>query len=65
METESEYPYKGKDVTCKYSKSKATNVEVSTYKNVTPKSVSQMKAAVAIEPTSVSVDAAGRQFMNY
>lgn len=30
-----------------------------------PKNVSQMKAALAIKPLAVSVDAAGRQFMNY
>lgn len=39
MELESVYPYTGKDGTCKYSQSKATSVEVKTYKNVTPKSV--------------------------
>jgi len=67
MELESDYAYTGRDGKCKYSASKATNVSTTkqAYVAVTPKNVKQMKAAVAEMPLAVSVDAAGRQFMNY
>lgn len=56
LELESVYPYKGVDGTCTLSKDKEL-VEVTTYATVTPKSVSQLKAAVAQGTVSVAIEA--------
>lgn len=67
-ELQSAYPYtsgNGKSGKCKYSKESKTSVEVSSFKKVTPSNPSQMKAAVAQQPISVSVDASWPLFMTY
>merc|ERR1712084_106586 len=56
-ELESVYTYTAKNGTCAYDESSATAVEVSTYKTVKKDNVEQMKAAVAQQPTSVSIEA--------
>merc|ERR1712060_799751 len=52
-ELETVYAYTAKNGTCQYDSKSKTSVEVSTYKTVTKDNVSQMKAAVAQQPTSV------------
>ena len=64
-ELESVYPYTAKNGTCQYNKSSATAVDVSTYTIVTKDNVEQMKAAVAKQPTSVSIEADKMVFQQY
>lgn len=47
LELESTYPYTATDGTCKWAKAKA-KVEVTTYAEVPPKSVAQLKAAIDV-----------------
>jgi C1A family cysteine protease len=63
-ELETDYPYKARTQKCAYNSSKG-QVEVSTYATVPKKSVDQLKAAIAKQPTCVSVDAEDSQFMYY
>jgi C1A family cysteine protease len=63
-ELESVYPYTAVDGTCMYNQSSTTAVDVSSYLNVNIDDVAAMKAAVAQQPVSVSLDA-GHLFMNY
>ena len=63
-ELESVYPYTAVDGTCMYNTSSTTAVDVSSYLNVTIDDVAAMKAAVAQQPVSVSLDA-GHLFMYY
>jgi len=68
-ELESVYPYtsgttKAKG-SCQYNKDSTTAVEVSTYKNVTANSPSQMKAALAQQPLAVSIEADKKVFQTY
>jgi len=56
MELGSVYPYKATAGTCKFSKTKAL-VNVNSYTAVPKKSVAQLKAAVDVQPTCVSVEA--------
>lgn len=55
MMLESEYPYKGKDQKCNYNKSQG-KLMVTKNTVVPPKSVAQIKAALTVQPTGVSVD---------
>merc|ERR1712226_8720 len=64
-ELESVYKYTAKNGTCAYNKDSTTAVDVSTYTNVTKNNVSQMKAAVAAQPVSVSIEADKRVFQQY
>lgn len=60
--TEKEYPYLARrtilpwDKKCEEAETKATT-KVTTYKDVTPKSESQMKAALAKQPVSIAIEA--------
>jgi len=54
--TEAAYPYTARNGTCKFEKSEA-QVTISGYKDVTPKSESQLMAAVAKQPVSIAVQA--------
>jgi C1A family cysteine protease len=59
-ELESVYPYtsgNGRSGACTYDAASATAVTVSDYTNVTPSTVSQMKAAVTQQPTAVAIQA--------
>jgi C1A family cysteine protease len=64
-ELESVYQYTAKNGTCAYKESSATAVEVSAYTNVTADNVEQMKAAVAKQPVSVSIEADKMVFQQY
>jgi len=62
MMLEADYPYTGKDGSCHASTGK---VSVTSYSRVTTYSPSQLKAAIAKTPTSVSVEADKSVFQNY
>lgn len=54
LETEDEYPYKARDQACAEGKG---TVKVTDYSDVQPKSVDQLKAAIAEGPVSVAIEA--------
>jgi len=62
---ESNYGYKAVDGTCAYSQTAATSVTVSDFVNVTANSVTALKAAVAQQPVSVSIEADKLVFQMY
>uniref|UniRef100_A0A7S3W976 Uncharacterized protein n=1 Tax=Strombidinopsis acuminata TaxID=141414 RepID=A0A7S3W976_9SPIT len=64
LETESSYPYKGKDGSCKYDSSKG-KVKVSNYSRVSSKSSSALKSAISNGPVAVTVEADKSVFQNY
>ena len=67
-ELESVYPYTsggGQRGTCQYNESSATAVTVSTYADVTPDSVSQMKAALNQQPLAIAIEADQYCFQTY
>ncbi len=59
------YPYMAVDGTCKSKDKKPTKEEVSTYKDVTLDSPSQLKAAAANQPVSVGIEADKACFQFY
>jgi KDEL-tailed cysteine endopeptidase len=62
------YPYisgGGAMQTCAYNAASATSVDVSTYTDVTPQSVSQMKAALSKQPLAVAIEADQPSFQSY
>ena len=65
LESESDYPYKGVDGTCKYDKTKATTGVVTSHIDVTPKSVDQLTAALQKGPVSVAIEADKLVFQFY
>ncbi len=65
IELESAYPYTAKDGDCAYNEASATAVDVSDYTMVTSDSVEQMKAALAQQPLSVSIEADKLVFQTY
>jgi len=64
LETETDYPYTGKDGTCKFTKSKG-RVGATGYKNVAQNSQSQLRAAANIGPVSVAIEADKSVFQTY
>ena len=56
LELEDDYPYTAVDGTCKYVTSKGVG-KVSSFVDVTPKNADQLKAAVALGPVSVAIEA--------
>lgn len=64
IETESTYPFTGKFQRCEYQSTK-TVVKNDGYQNVAPKSVSQLKAALANQPVIVGIQANQRIFQLY
>lgn len=64
QELEKSYPYDARTRRCTAKKSLEL-VEAVSFKHVPKRSVPQLKAAVAAQPTCVSVDAAGRNWSNY
>jgi C1A family cysteine protease len=62
IETEAQYPYKGRDGTCA---AKGGSVEVKSFVDVTPKSPAALQAAVAEGPVSVAIDASSIFFQLY
>lgn len=63
QELESAYPYVAQTRSCKWSKSKG-KVSDTSYTQVTPRSVPDLKAAIAKQPTCVAVDC-GTPWMHY
>merc|ERR1711998_763295 len=62
IETEAQYPYKGRDGTCA---AKGGSVEVKSYQDVTVNDPSALAAAVAEGPVSVAIDAGSIFFQLY
>ena len=62
---ESSYQYTATDGTCAYSEAEASSVGVAAYSDVTSNNVAQMKAAVAQQPVSVSIEADKAVFQMY
>merc|ERR1712087_329163 len=62
LETESQYPYTGRDGTCQ---SVSGGVTVKNFADVQANSPSQLKAAVAQGPVSIALDGAGLAFQFY
>ena len=63
--SESTYPYLGYSSTCKYDSASTTGVKTTGYTNVAANNINQMKAALAIKPLSVSIDADSLVFQYY
>ena len=63
LELETDYPYTARTQKCKASATKEL-VEATSYSHVPDKSVTQLKAAIAVQPTCVSV-AADTDFQFY
>jgi KDEL-tailed cysteine endopeptidase len=64
LELESDYPYTAQDGSCKYDKSKTTQV-ASDYKYVTPKNANALKTALVAQPVSVLIEADQDVFQFY
>jgi C1A family cysteine protease len=64
LETESNYPYTGKDGTCHASSSKIA-VDISGYSDVPPEDEVQLAAAVADGPVSIAIEADQYAFQYY
>jgi len=64
QELESDYPYRARDQSCKYSASKG-KVAVTQIVHVQDKSDSAMKSSIAKGPTCIGVNAGSRYFQNY
>merc|ERR1719313_2737772 len=61
---EADYPYKGRDQTCKYDASKGVGT-VSSYVNVTPDSEKDLQGALMKGPVSVAIEADQLKFQLY
>ena len=64
VETESDYPYTGRDGTCKYNSAKGV-VKAISASRVKSGSVAALKNAIAVSPVSVSIEADTRVFQAY
>jgi len=64
IQSEASYPYKAVGSTCKYDSSKVTGA-VKGYKDVTANNVAQLKAALAISPVAVAIEADQIAFQGY
>jgi len=64
IEVEGDYPYKAVDGTCKYEASKAHKVNTG-FKDVPANNVDAMKAALAVQPVSVAIQADQAAFRFY
>ena len=62
---EANYPYKAVNQNCAYTASAASCVKVASYTTVTGSNVAQMKAALAQQPLSVSIEADTAVFQTY
>ena len=65
LDTEKEYPYNGNLLPNACTASGKGTGAITAYKDVTPNSVSQLKAAIAIGPVSVGVEGNLMTFMDY
>jgi C1A family cysteine protease len=64
-QTEASYPYKAVNQACSYNQSAATSVNVASFTQVAGSNVAQMKAALAQQPLSVSIEADTAVFQTY
>merc|ERR1719313_1117668 len=64
LETEAEYPYTGKQGKCHYEASEGVG-KVKGFEDVTPRSSSQLKAALNQGPVSVAIEADKMAFQGY
>merc|ERR1711918_321022 len=64
LETESDYPYTGRNGVCQYESSKGVG-KVASFSDVTSGSASQLKAALAKGPVSVAIEADKMAFQGY
>lgn len=62
---EENYSYTAMNGTCMYDSDAKTNVEVNSYKMVTANSSAQTKAAIIVQPISVSIEADKTVFQMY
>ncbi|PHT30404.1 Senescence-specific cysteine protease SAG39 [Capsicum baccatum] len=65
LTTESNYPYKGTDGTCKTGKESSHAAKITGYEDVPANSESALLNAVAMQPVSVAIDASGSDFQFY
>uniref|UniRef100_A0A0E0PEY1 Oryzain alpha chain n=1 Tax=Oryza rufipogon TaxID=4529 RepID=A0A0E0PEY1_ORYRU len=77
IDTEDDYPYKGKDERCDVNRvsfvffaplvfqKNAKVVTIDSYEDVTPNSETSLQKAVANQPVSVAIEAGGRAFQLY
>lgn len=64
LELESAYPYTARDGSCKYVSTKGMGM-VRSYVDVTHNSPTQLKAAIAMKPVAVAVEADQMSFQGY
>lgn len=65
IDSEADYPYTMKDGTCDKAKEADDAGVITSFKDVTPDSDSQMEAAVTAGPVSVAIEADQRSFQSY
>ncbi|XP_014509925.1 cysteine proteinase COT44 [Vigna radiata var. radiata] len=65
IDTEEDYPYKGRDGTCDLTKKKAKVVQIDDYEDVPSYDENALKKAVAHQPVSVAIEASGRALQLY
>jgi len=63
--TEANYPYTARDGTCNTTKAKQIAATISTYTDVAHSNPTALQTAVAQQPVSIAVDAAGTQWQLY
>ncbi|MBA0781324.1 hypothetical protein Gotri_002257 [Gossypium trilobum] len=63
--TEKDYPYTGRDDTCKRAQAKNHAVTISGYKRLPTNNETALQIAVSQQPVSVAIDAAGLEFQFY
>jgi len=65
IDTEEDYPYTARNGVCNTAKAARHAATVSSYQDVTPQSLEQMKLAVAKGPVSIAVEADKTAFQHY
>ncbi|CAN6277159.1 unnamed protein product [Urochloa humidicola] len=65
IDTEEDYPYKGKDNRCDVNRKNAKVVTIDSYEDVPVNSEKSLQKAVANQPVSVAIEASGRAFQLY
>ncbi|XP_059289637.1 low-temperature-induced cysteine proteinase-like [Lycium ferocissimum] len=65
IDTEEDYPYKGKDGRCDQNRKNAKVVTIDGYEDVPAYNENALKKAVANQPVSVAIEAGGKDFQHY
>ncbi|KAH6781071.1 Granulin repeat cysteine protease family protein [Perilla frutescens var. hirtella] len=65
IDTEEDYPYKGKDAKCDQYRKNAKVVSIDGYEDVPENDEKALQKAVAHQPVSVAIEAGGRDFQLY